>query len=104
MSDDDDIERLLREVDALTGDQPAAGQPTGKDVVRSPSKQPVAGQPAAVDRSGGSQQARIVLVSGVIGVALFLITLFVPFVPELWPAVGGFIGAWLALTLGRRFT
>jgi hypothetical protein len=88
MSNDDDIERLLREINATTGSQPSAQPPARREN-------------AEVAKTGSSQAVALVF-SAVIGVVGLLLG-FLPWVPGIWLGLGGFAGSYLALTVGRRF-
>ena len=86
MSDNDDIERLLREVEGATsGATPAKRQESAPATTRA-------------DKGAGMALA-ISAVIGIIGVLLG----FLPWVPGLWLGLGGFVGSWLGLTVYRRF-
>ncbi|MEI2641289.1 MAG: hypothetical protein U0R28_01620 [Candidatus Nanopelagicales bacterium] len=92
MSNDDDIERLLREIDGVTGSSSAA-QPPAKRQESAPAK--------TGEASGG--EMTVVVISAVIGIAGLLLG-FLPFVPGFWLGLGGFLGAFLGLTAYRRFS
>lgn len=85
---DDDIEKLLREVNSATGAQPPAKQDSGASV---PAKR------------RGPGQAGALAIAAVIGVAGYLLGLL-PWIPGLWFGLGGFLGAYIALMVGRRFS
>lgn len=90
MSNDDEIERLLREVEGVTGGgtaQPPATRP----------------ESAPAKASGGPGQGMVLAISAAIGV-LGLVLGFLPLVPNVWLGLGGFLGAWLGLTVYRRFS
>lgn len=88
MSNDDDIERLLREIDGVTG---SPAQPPAK-------RQESA--PATKESSGG--EMTVLVISAVIGIVGLLLG-FLPLVPGLWLGLGGFLGSFLGLTAYRRF-
>jgi hypothetical protein len=90
MSSDDDIERLLREVEGATSGSTA--QP--------PAKRPEAAPVPASSNGGGGMVLVISAVIGIIGVLLG----FLPLVPAWWLGLGGFLGSWLGLTVYRRFS
>lgn len=90
MSDNDDIERLLREIDATTS--PPSAQPPARRQESSPAKAD----------STSSGQGTALVISAVIGVIGVLLG-FLPFVPGMWLGLGGFLGAYVALAIGRRF-
>lgn len=90
MSDDDDIERLLREVEGVTGSGKAATPPAKR-------------QESAPAKTGRTGEGTVLVISAVIGV-LGLILGFLPLVPDLWLGLGGFLGSWLGLTVYRRFS
>lgn len=94
MSNDDDIEKLLREVEGLTtGGTPASTPQSGVE-------KSAAG---TVERAGAGPGAGMSLViAGVIGIAGLLLG-WLPGVPGMWLGIGGFVGAYLALLIGRRF-
>jgi hypothetical protein len=89
MSDNDDIEKLLREIDGVTcGAQPPAQRPE-----------------AAVEKADGSSSGTgmalaVAAVVGVVGLVLG----FLPWVPGIWLGLGGFFGAFIGVLLGRRFS
>ena len=87
MSNDDDIERLLREVNSMT----------------SPGAQPPAKRPDAevAQQSSGGSAAMVLVISAVIGIVGWLLG-FLPFVNGMWLGIGGFLGAFIALNIGRR--
>lgn len=87
MSNDDDIEKLLREVDGLTSAQP----PSARADSPAPSQKP------PTSRSGGIDLA----IAAVIGVAGLLLG-FLPLVPDFWLGLGGFLGAYVALFIKGR--
>lgn len=89
MSNDDDIERLLREIEGVTA-SPAA-QP--------PAKRPESA-PATTEKSAG--QGMVLAISAVIGIIGFLLG-FLPLVPGLWLGLSGFVGSYLGVTIYRRF-
>lgn len=93
MSDNDDIERLLREIDATSGGTPA--QPPA----RRPESSPV---PTDRESKGGSALA-VAAVIGVVGLVLGSILGFLPYINGIPLGLGGFLGAWIAWTLSRRF-
>ena len=89
MSDNDDIEKLLREIDGVTGN----AQP--------PARRPEAPVEKADDSSGGTGMAlAVAAVVGVVGLVLG----FLPWVPGIWLGLGGFLGAFIGAMLGRRFS
>ncbi len=88
MSENDDIEKLLREIDGVTAAQPPARRPDS-----APQK--------ATDDSGGGQ-AMALVISAVIGVVGLLLG-FLPWVPGIWLGLGGFLGSYLGIMIGRRF-
>ena len=89
MSDNDDIEKLLREIDGVTGN----AQP--------PARRPEAPAEKADDSSGGTGMAlAVAAVVGVVGLVLG----FLPWVPGIWLGLGGFLGAFSGVMLGRRFS
>lgn len=90
MSNDDDIERLLREIDGVTGAGPSA-QP--------PAKRP---ESAPVPAASGGGEGTILVISAVIGVIGLLLG-FLPLVPGIWLGLGGFLGSFIGLNLYRRF-
>lgn len=90
MSDNDDIEKLLREIDGVTGST-AGAQP--------PARRPEAAPPAPAGKQRG--QGMALAVSAVIGVVGLLLG-FLPWVPGFWLGLGGFLGSYIALTIGRR--
>jgi uncharacterized membrane protein YfcA len=92
MSNDDDIERLLREVEGVTGGGGSTAQP--------PAKRPEAA-PATTPSSGGSGTALVI--SAVIGIIGLLLG-FLPLVPDLWLGLAAFLGSWAGLTVYRRFS
>ena len=83
---DDDIEKLLREVDSATGAKPPATQAKDERV------------PAKHSGSGQGSALAIAAVIGVVGLLLG----FLPMVPGIWLGLGGFLGAYIGLTVGRR--
>jgi hypothetical protein len=89
MSDNDDIERLLREIDGVTGSSGA------KPPAPRPDNAPVKPE------SSGSGQGMALAISAVIGVVGLLLG-FLPWVPGLWLGLGGFLGSYIGLTIGRR--
>lgn len=91
MSNDDDIERLLREVEGVTGGGSSAGPSPAKRQENLPEK-----------RAGGSEPM-ILVISAVIGIVGWLLG-FLPFVNGLWLGIGGFLGAFIALNIGRRLS
>lgn len=94
MSDNDDIERLLREIDADTGSTGA--QP--------PAKRPESSPAVTPKESKGSGSALAVSgVIGVVGLVLGSILGFLPYINGISLGLGGFLGAWIAWTLSRRF-
>ncbi len=89
---DDDIERLLREVEATTSGAPA---PQGREVSRRQ-------QDAVARRSGEEHGGRFAaavragLIGGAItGVIVFVIFMLTPFVGAWGPGVGAFVGGFL---------
>ena len=87
MSDNDDIERLLREIDGATSSSP----PPARREENLPAK-----------TSGSSSGIGVALVvSAVVGVVGLLLGAL-PWVPGFWLGVGGFFGAFLGFLLGRR--
>jgi uncharacterized membrane protein YfcA len=91
--EDDDFERLLREIDGVTGSGTAG-----------PGAQPPAKRQESLPetRIGGSGQAMALAVSAVIGVVGVLLG-WLPGVPGLWLGLGGFLGAYIAFTISRRY-
>lgn len=89
MSNDDDIERLLREVNSMT----------------SPSAQPPAKRPDAevAQQSSGGSAAMVLVISAVIGIVGWVLG-FLPLVDGVWLGLGGFLGSFLALTVYRRLS
>ena len=92
MSNDDDIERLLREVEGVTGGGSSAQPPAKRQE----------SAPAATASSGGGEMT-VLVISAVIGIAGLLLG-FLPLVPGLWLGLGGFLGSFLGLTAYRRFS
>lgn len=90
MSDNDDIEKLLREIDGVTsGAQPPARRPDASV------------EKAEESSSGGTGMAlAVAAVVGVVGLVLG----FLPWVPGIWLGLGGFVGAFIGVLLGRRFS
>lgn len=89
MSNDDEIERLLREVNNVTG---SGAQP------------PAPRQDADVAKtSEGSSAAVVLVISAVIGIVGWVLG-FLPFVNGMWLGIGGFLGSFLALTVYRRLS
>jgi len=86
MSDNDDIERLLREIDGATASSP-------------PPAKRQENLPAEKSESSGIGVALVV--SAVVGVVGLLLGAL-PWVPGFWLGVGGFFGAFLGFLLGRR--
>lgn len=91
MSNDDDIERLLREVEGVTGGGAGQAATPAKRQENLPEK-----------RSGGSEPMFLVI-SAVIGIVGWLLG-FLPFVNGMWLGIGGFLGAFVALNIGRRLS
>ena len=91
--DDDDYEKLLREIDGVTGSG-ATGSGAQPPAKRQESL------PETTGRGGG--QAMALVVSAVIGLAGVLLG-WLPGVPGLWLGLGGFLGAYIAFTVSRRF-
>ena len=89
MSNDDDIERLLREVEGVTGGGTGQAATPAKRQENLPEK-----------RSGGGEPM-ILVISAVIGIVGWLLG-FLPFVNGMWLGIGGFLGAFIALNIGRR--
>lgn len=90
MSNDDEIERLLREVEGVTSGKPA--QPPAKR------------QESAPATTGGRGGTGVVLaISAVIGIVGLLLG-FLPLVPDLWLGLAAFLGSWAGLTVYRRFS
>ncbi len=92
MSDNDDIEKLLREIDGVTGNTQPQAQP------------PARRQDASVEKADGSSSGTglalaVAAAVGVIGLVLG----FLPWVPGIWLGLGGFLGAFIGVLLGRRF-
>lgn len=87
MSDNDDIEKLLREIDGVTGAQPPAPQQE-----KAPATSP-----------GSTGQGAVLVISAVLGIVGLLLG-FLPMVPGLWLGLGAFVGSYLGLTIGRRFS
>lgn len=83
---DDDIEKLLREVNSATGAQPPATTDRNDQL------------PAERSGSGQGSALAIAAVIGVVGLVLG----FLPWVPGFWLGLGGFLGAYIALLVGRR--
>ncbi len=92
MSNDDDIERLLREVDSMTSGATPASQP--------PATRPAA--EVAKSSSGGSEPM-ILVISAVIGIVGWLLG-FLPFVNGVWMGIGGFLGAFIGMNIARRLS
>lgn len=88
MSDDDDIEKLLREIDGMTNPQPPATRPQSESA-------PV---PAESGKGNGGTELAIAAVIGVVGLLLG----FLPFLPGFWLGLGGFLGAYVALLISHR--
>ncbi|HQR80513.1 MAG TPA: hypothetical protein PLT68_09865 [Actinomycetota bacterium] len=86
MSDNDDIERLLREVDGVTGARPPAAR----------------SENAPQKSSRSTSQGAVLAISAVLGVVGLLLG-FLPMVPGLWLGLGAFLGSYLGLTIGGRF-
>lgn len=92
MSDNDDIEKLLREIDGVTGGSTSGAQP--------PARRQDAEVQKSDESSGGTGLAIVVAaVVGVIGLVLGVL----PWVPGFWLGLGGFLGAFIGVLLGRRF-
>ncbi len=89
MSNDDDIERLLREVEGVTGGG------TG------PAATPAKRQENLPEKQSGSSEVMFLVISAVIGIVGWLLG-FLPFVNGMWLGIGGFLGAFVALNIGRR--
>lgn len=89
MSNDDDIERLLREVDSLTNTnaQPPATRPSAE----------------VEKKSEGGSEPMFLVISAVIGIVGWVLG-FLPFVNGVWMGIGGFLGAFIALNIGRRLS
>jgi hypothetical protein len=100
MSNDDDIERLLREIDATTGAQPPARRQESSPAVPQESSPAV---PAKGSARGGAALA-VAGVIGVVGLVLGSILGFLPYINGISLGLGGFLGAWIAWTLSRRFS
>lgn len=94
MSDNDDIERLLREIDA--GSPSTSAQPPAKRPESSPAKVPK-------ESKGGGSALAVSAVIGVVGLILGSILGFLPYINGISLGLGGFLGAWIAWTLSRRF-
>lgn len=90
MSDNDDIEKLLREIDGVTGS--SANTPA-----RRPSAEPEPASPS------GARQGAALAIAAVIGVVGLLLG-WLPGVPGIWLGLGGFLGAYIAFTIGRRLS
>lgn len=91
---DDDIERLLREVETATSGAGASGS-AGKQVAPSGDRSPARAEGEA---AGGrfAQALRAGLIGGAItGVLVFVIFMLTPFVGAWGPGVGGFVGGFL---------
>jgi len=86
MSDNDDIERLLREIDGAT----ASSQPPARRQENLPA-----------ETSSSSGMGVALVVSAVVGVVGLLLGAL-PWVPGFWLGVGGFFGALIGFLLGRR--
>lgn len=88
MSDNDDIEKLLREIDGVagSGSQPPAKRPESSPVTR---------------QTSSSGQGMALAISAVIGIVGLLLG-FLPWVPGIWLGLGGFLGSYIGLTIGRR--
>lgn len=89
MSNDDEIERLLREVNGVTG---SGAQP--------PAKRPDA---EVAKTSEGGSEVMILVISAVIGIVGLLLG-FLPFVNGMWMGIGGFLGAFIGMNIGRRLS
>ncbi|MEZ5186126.1 MAG: hypothetical protein R2720_10310 [Candidatus Nanopelagicales bacterium] len=94
MSDNDDIERLLREIDASTS--PPSAQPPARRPESSPAK-------AEKTSKGGGTGLAIAAVIGVVGLVLGTVLGFLPYINGISLGLGGFLGAYIAWSLGRRF-
>lgn len=92
MSNDDDIERLLREVEGATGGGASQAATPAKRQENLPEK-----------RSGGGSEPMFLVISAVIGILGWLLG-FLPFVNGTWLGIGGFLGAFVALNIGRRLS
>jgi hypothetical protein len=95
MSDNDDIERLLREIDATTAGSGA--QPPAPRQESSPETTP------EKSKGGGGAGLAVSAVIGVVGLILGSILGFLPYINGISLGLGGFLGAYIAWTLGRRF-
>ncbi len=87
MSDNDDIERLLREIDGATASSP----PPAKRQENLPAE-------TDGDSAGIGIALVVSAVVGVVGLVLGVL----PWVPGFWLGVGGFFGAFIGFLLGRR--
>ncbi len=98
MSDNDDIEKLLREIDGVTG---GAGSTGG---AQPPARRPDAEVQKSDESSGGTGLAIVVAaVVGVIGLVLGAVLTWVPGIGPVGLGLGGFLGAFIGVLLGRRF-
>ncbi len=98
MSDNDDIERLLREIDATTSG--SAAQPPAPRQESSPATTP---QKTPEKSKGSGTGLAVSAVIGVVGLILGSILGFLPYINGISLGLGGFLGAYIAWTLGRRF-
>jgi ferric-dicitrate binding protein FerR (iron transport regulator) len=94
MSDNDDIEKLLREIDGVTAS--SGGTPVPRPQAQ-PQAQPERSSPA------GTRQGAALAVAAVIGVVGLLLG-WLPGVSGIWLGLGGFLGAYIAFTIGRRLS
>ena len=100
VSDNDDIERLLREIDGVTGSSGATGS-SGSTPVPRPQAQPR--RQEQPDSTSGARQGAALAIAAVIGVVGLLLG-WLPGVSGLWLGLGGFLGAYIAFTIGRRLS
>ena len=94
MSDNDDIERLLREIDATSN--PPSAQPPARRQESSPAT-------SEKTSKGAGTGVAVAAVIGVVGLVLGTILGFLPYINGISLGLGGFLGAYIAWTLGRRF-
>jgi hypothetical protein len=92
MSNDDEIERLLREVEGVTSGGSTA-QPPAKRQESAP----------ATTSAGRGGTGVVLAISAVIGIVGLLLG-FLPLVPDLWLGLAAFLGSWAGLTVYRRFS
>ncbi len=100
MSNSDDIERLLREVDALgtPGGTPKSSPPARKGESSPANKR---GKEVDESGSGGARMGFAIGAAVVLGAVMFLLGLFLPFVGSFSMGVGGAAAAFLtALAAG----